>query len=124
MYLYFEQLKWDWKYKGIKVKHLAGKNHYFYTTQIRWLEFKFKNVWLTSHANLATFLSYLEDWIDDDGITLSVKRDASNYISCDGNNTSWVVVPSEGGIRDIEKLSVDDQDGPYQIGFLHLIQAG
>lgn len=124
MLLYFEECKVDWKFKGVKIKHIAGKTNYFFTTRVRWLEFKFKKIYLTSHANLVTFLSYMEDWLDASGITLKVKRDASNFISFDGSNTSWTTALPEGGMRDIQKISAGDQDGPYTIGFLMLVEAG
>lgn len=121
----FEECKWDQIEKGAKIKHIAGETQYGFTTQVRWLVWKFKNVYILTHANYSTFMTYMKTWQNAGSITLKVIRHSTpSYIAFDGSNTSYTVMIPEGGIRGWQKLSLGDEDGPYRLDMLTLEESG
>lgn len=123
IYAMFVQLKVDIKISPT-IKHYSGPTNFGYSLLKRHWVFKFTKVLLEDHTDFSNFIDYVLDWQDSAPFTLKVKRADASYIEFDGDNTSYTVMVAKDGIRDIEKLSKGDQDGPYQIGMLILEQAG
>lgn len=121
--LYFKQCKWDY-IRNPKNKHFAGGSHLGYDLGKKWLEWTFIDIYGTSHSNMANIILYLNNWqTNDHHFTLKIKRDGSNYIACDGTNTSFTVnMPN--GMKQMEKIAPGTQDGPYVIKMLKLEQCG
>ena len=122
MLLYFEECEWDFKFAGAKIKHLAGGGNYGYDDAKLWIEWKFRKIYHTSHANYVTFINYMKAWQQASGITLKVKRDATNFITFNGSDVSYTVLIPDNGMRGNKKLSIGTEDGPYCTEFLMVIQ--
>ncbi|MFW9872561.1 MAG: hypothetical protein ACFFG0_05610 [Candidatus Thorarchaeota archaeon] len=119
--LMFEECKIDIM-TNPTIKHYAGGSNTGYTTGKRWLEFKVRNIWLTSSSNFNNFSKYTLSFQDSGTFNIQIKRDSSgNYVTIDDND-DWDVMVKQNGIKDMQKISFGDQQ-IYQIGLLLLEEA-
>jgi hypothetical protein len=91
---------------GINITIPGGKQY---------LEWNFQGILLTSHEDFSTFIDTIKDWATSANFTLGVKRDGSNYIEWDGDNSTYTVNMTRG-LEGMEKKSPGTQDKAYVIG--------
>jgi hypothetical protein len=107
--------------KPLKELHeVAGINLFIGGGQ-KYLTFTIQNIFLTSHSDFSTFVDTLKDWAEAGTFSLKIKRDNTNHIEWDGDNTEFTV-GLKTGLEGMEKRNPGTTDGTYVIGRLVFVQ--
>lgn len=118
----FEECKYDFIFNPT-IKHYSGGAHTGYSLGKKWLEFKVRNIWFTTHTKFALFTDYITDFQSGGVFELKIQRTvAGAYIEIN-EDTAWNVMIKKNGCKDMTKIGIEDEQ-IYQIGLLLLEESG
>lgn len=123
LHVYFQDCVVDLVTEPLKLIHEVGRINLGIGGGKEYLVFNVARVFLTSHADFVSFVHTLKDWQRSGSFTLGVRRDASNQIQFDGENSTYTVM-LKNKIAGISKINPGATDGVYVVNNLIFEQAG